>query len=43
MSHGDQVTSVSEDFVPLAQTDTCPMAAVKHRELPVSACSSTRR
>ena len=35
MSHGDQVTSVSDDFVPLASTDTCPIAAVKHRTLPV--------
>jgi GMP synthase (glutamine-hydrolysing) len=35
MSHGDQVTSVSDDFVPLAKTDTCPIAAVKHRTLPV--------
>ena len=24
MSHGDQVDSVSDDFVPLASTDTCP-------------------
>ena len=30
MSHGDQVQQVSEDFVPLAKTDTCPIAAVKH-------------
>ena len=35
MSHGDQVTTVSEEFVPLATTRTCPIAAVKHRELPV--------
>ncbi len=35
MSHGDQVTSVSEDFVSLARTDTCPIAAVRHRTLPV--------
>lgn len=35
MSHGDQVTSVSEQFVPLATTGTCPIAAVKHRDLPV--------
>ena len=35
MSHGDQVTDVSDDFVPLATTETCPIAAVKHRELPV--------
>jgi GMP synthase (glutamine-hydrolysing) len=35
MSHGDQVTTVSGDFVPLARTSTCPIAAVKHRTLPV--------
>ena len=35
MSHGDQVTSVSEDFVSLARTETCPIAAVRHRTLPV--------
>lgn len=35
MSHGDQVTQVSEDFRPLAGTDTCPFAAVKHCRLPI--------
>jgi GMP synthase (glutamine-hydrolysing) len=35
MSHGDQVTRVSDDFVALAKTDTCPIAAVKHRQLPI--------
>ncbi len=35
MSHGDQVAQVSEDFEPLAATDTCRLAAVKHRHLPV--------
>jgi len=35
MSHGDQVSAVSDDFVPLAATETCPFAAVKHRRLPV--------
>jgi GMP synthase (glutamine-hydrolysing) len=35
MSHGDQVTTVSDDFVPLAKTATCPLAAVRHRSLPV--------
>jgi GMP synthase (glutamine-hydrolysing) len=35
MSHGDQVSEVSEDFLPLAATDTCPVAAVKHRQLPI--------
>ena len=35
MSHGDQVRQVSDDFVPLAKTSTCPLAAVKHKTLPV--------
>ena len=35
MSHGDQVAEVSDDFLPLAATDTCPFAAVRHRSLPV--------
>ena len=35
MSHGDQVSAVTGDFVSLAQTDTCPVAAVKHRNLPI--------
>ena len=35
MSHGDQVDRVSDDFVSLAATDTCPLAAVKHRTLPL--------
>jgi GMP synthase (glutamine-hydrolysing) len=35
MSHGDQVARVSDDFFPLAGTATCPIAAVKHRSLPV--------
>jgi GMP synthase (glutamine-hydrolysing) len=35
MSHGDQVTSVSDDFVPLARTATCPLTAVKHKRLPI--------
>jgi GMP synthase (glutamine-hydrolysing) len=35
MSHGDQVQSVSGDFVPLASTDACPVAAVRHRSRPV--------
>jgi GMP synthase (glutamine-hydrolysing) len=35
MSHGDQVSWVSDDFIPLAKTATCPLAAVKHRKLPV--------
>lgn len=35
MSHGDQVFRVSDDFVPLAETETCRIAAVKHERLPV--------
>ncbi len=35
MSHGDQVQQVSDDFVSLARTDTCPIAAVRHARLPV--------
>jgi GMP synthase (glutamine-hydrolysing) len=35
MSHGDQVSSVSASFQPLAATDTCPVAAVKHKQLPI--------
>lgn len=34
MSHGDQVQSVSGDFASLAVTETCPIAAVKHRTRP---------
>ncbi len=34
MSHGDQVTGLSDDFEPLAQTDTCPFAAVRHKRHP---------
>jgi GMP synthase (glutamine-hydrolysing) len=32
MSHGDQVDTVSNDFVSLARTESCLNAAVKHRE-----------
>jgi GMP synthase (glutamine-hydrolysing) len=35
MSHGDQVQSVDGDFAPLAATETCPIAAVRHRNRPV--------
>src|SRR5262245_43905310 len=35
MSNGDQVQSVTGDFVPLPATDTCPIAAVRHRSRPV--------
>jgi GMP synthase (glutamine-hydrolysing) len=35
MSHGDQVASVSGDFLALAATDACPIAAVRHFSRPV--------
>ncbi len=35
MSHGDQVSAVSDDFQALAETATCRYAAVKHRKLPI--------
>jgi GMP synthase (glutamine-hydrolysing) len=35
MSHGDQVDHNTQDFIPLASTETCPMAAAKHKTLPV--------
>jgi GMP synthase (glutamine-hydrolysing) len=35
MSHGDQVHDLPEGFEPLAATSTCPIAAVKHRSLPI--------
>jgi GMP synthase (glutamine-hydrolysing) len=35
MSHGDQVVRVSEDFVSLASTPQCPIAAVCHRQRPI--------
>jgi len=34
MSHGDQVQNLSDDFISLAETDTCPFAAVKHKTKP---------
>jgi GMP synthase (glutamine-hydrolysing) len=35
MSHGDQVVRVGDEFHPLAATATCPIAAVKHTQLPI--------
>jgi GMP synthase (glutamine-hydrolysing) len=35
MSHGDQVSQVSDEFEPLARTSTCPIAAVRHKTRPV--------
>jgi GMP synthase (glutamine-hydrolysing) len=37
MSHGDQVHDAGPDFLPLAKTATCPIAAVKHKTRPVYA------
>ncbi len=34
MSHGDVVSRVSDDFVPLAETETCRYAVVRHRDKP---------
>ena len=33
-SHGDQIGESSSDFLKLATTDTCPFAAVRHKEKP---------
>ena len=35
MSHGDQVHDAGADFIPLAETASCPVAAVRHRDRPV--------
>ena len=35
MSHGDQVQMQQDDLLPLASTDTCPMAAMRHRSRPL--------
>jgi len=35
MSHGDQVDSVADCYIPLAKTSTCPIAAVRHQTLPI--------
>ncbi len=35
MSHGDQVENLDDSFSVLARTDTCPWAAIKHRERPI--------
>ena len=34
MSHGDQVQTLPAEFVPLAATPTCPIAAVRHKSRP---------
>ncbi len=35
MSHGDQVSSISDVFEPIGKTSTCPYAAIRHQSLPV--------
>src|SRR5262245_45240146 len=35
MSHGDQIKELGSDFVALAATPSCPIAAVRHRSLPL--------
>jgi GMP synthase (glutamine-hydrolysing) len=35
MSHGDHVPTIHGDFLALAATDACPVAAVRHRSRPV--------
>ncbi len=35
MSHADSVTNVSADFESLADTENCPIAAVRHRSKPL--------
>jgi len=35
MSHADQVKVLGDQFVPLAATPTCPMAAMRHKTRPV--------
>jgi GMP synthase (glutamine-hydrolysing) len=35
MSHGDKVTRLPPDFELMAETDSCPIAGMYHRELPL--------
>lgn len=35
MSHGDQISSIPQDFEMIAATSTCPYAAIQHKTLPV--------
>ena len=35
MSHGDQIENLGDTFRPLAATETCPWAAMQHRDLPI--------
>ncbi len=34
MSHGDQVNALGTEFLPLASTHDCPLAAIRHRDRP---------
>jgi|SRR5271170_7091163 len=34
MSHGDQVQDLGPEFIPLASTATCPLAAMRHKSRP---------
>jgi GMP synthase (glutamine-hydrolysing) len=34
MSHGDQVQDLGPEFIPLASTATCPLAAIRHKTRP---------
>jgi GMP synthase (glutamine-hydrolysing) len=34
MSHGDQVKELGPDFISLASTPTCPLAAIRHKSRP---------
>jgi len=35
MSHGDTVQALPDEFIPLVQTENCPIAAVRHCDRPV--------
>ena len=35
MSHFDQVIGLPEGFISIAHTESCPNAAIRHRELPI--------
>lgn len=35
MSHGDQISQLPYDFIPLAHTENAPYVAIKHREWPI--------
>src|SRR5579859_7677103 len=35
MSHGDQISAAGGDFIALASTDTCPVAAARHLTRPI--------